>query len=218
MMNVSARLIRRPRRGQPSTARTAASIVTTAGLALLVCGCGSGGHSSTTAAAAAHENGVLAFSQCMRSHGVPSFPDPDTSGELPKTKVVSLAGSPQFRVAQSACQHLLPNASAPTATHAGVQAALSGMVRFAACMRSHGVQNWPDPTVDRSHPGDPRPVFDLHSIVDPTAPRISTDIHECQSVMPGSTSPYMCSRVLAERIPGSPPGAEACGGGSATVP
>jgi hypothetical protein len=30
-------------------------------------------------------------------------------------------------------------------THAEVQLALSGMVRFGACMRSHVVRNWPDP-------------------------------------------------------------------------
>jgi len=150
----------------------------------------------------------------MRSHGVSSFPDPNSSGEIPKNQVIPLASSPQFPAAERACQHLLPNTNAPTDTHAE----LSGMVRFAACMRSQGVQDWPDPTVDRSHPGDPRPVFDLHSIVDPTAPRISADIHACRHLMPESTSPYMCSRVLAERIPGSPPGAEACGGGSATVP
>jgi hypothetical protein len=80
------------------------------------------------------------------------------------------------------------------------------------------VQNCPDPTVDRHHPDDPRPGFDLHSIVDPTAPGINTDIHECQHLMPQSTSAYVCSGVLAERIPGNPPGAEACGGGSSEVP
>jgi hypothetical protein len=154
----------------------------------------------------------------MRSHGVSRFPDPNGSGEIPKEQVIPLAASPQFRVAQRGCQHLLPNTNPPTATHTEVQAALSGMVRFAACMRAHGVQAWPDPYIDRHHPGDPRPVFDLHSAVDPSAPRISTDIHACQYLMPDSTSPYLCSRVLAERIPGSPPGAEACGGGSATVP
>lgn len=65
---------------------------------------------------------------------------------------------------------------------------------------------------------DARPVFDLHSVVDPTAPQISTDMRECQHVMPGSTTPYLCSRILAQRIAGSPPGAEACDGGSARVP
>lgn len=210
--------IRRHRQAWSPTARPAAAIIAVSGLVLLVCGCGGGGSSSTTSAASAEANGAVAFSRCMRSHGVSSFPDPNSSGQIPKDKVIPLASSPQFRVAQRACQHLLPNASAPTDTHAEVQAALSGMVRFAACMRSHGVQNWPDPTVDRHHPDDPRPVFDLHSLVDPTAPQISTDIHQCQHLMPQATSPYMCSRAAAERIPGSPAGAEACGGGSATVP
>jgi hypothetical protein len=216
-MNDPTRVTRRPRRASPPTARTVAAIIATAGLALLVGGCG-GGPSSTTSAGSAHENGTLAFSGCMRSHGVSRFPDPNSRGTIPKDKVFPLASSPQFRMAQRACQHLLPNANPPRTTHAEVQAALSGMVRFAACMRSHGVQNWPDPTVDRHHPDDPRPVFDLHSTVDPTAPGISTDIRECQHLMPQSTSPYMCSRVLAERIPGSPPGVEACGGGSSEVP
>jgi hypothetical protein len=216
-MDDSTHSIRQPGRAWPPP-RAAAALIATAGLAFVVCGCGGGGTSSTTSAASAQAGGALAFSNCMRSHGLSTFPDPDSSGQIPKTKVVALASSPQFRVAQSACQHLLPNTNPPTATHAQVQAALSGMVRFAACIRSHGVRNWPDPTVDRSHPGDPRPVFDLQSIVDPTAPRISTDIHQCQHLMPQSTSPYLCSRVLAERIPGSPPGAEACGGGSAEVP
>jgi hypothetical protein len=215
-------VIRRHRQPPSLAARAASAIIAAGGLALLVCGCGGGGSSSssssTTSAASAQASGALAFSRCMRSHGVSSFPDPNSSGEIPKDKVIPLASSPQFRVAQGACQHLLPNTSAPTDTHAEVQAALSGMVRFAACMRSQGVQNWPDPTVDRHHPDDPRPVFDLHSLVDPTAPRITTDMHECQHLMPQSTSPYMCSRVLAARIPGSPPGAEACSGGSATVP
>jgi hypothetical protein len=153
----------------------------------------------------------------MRSHGVSSFPDPNSSGTIDKTKVIPLVNSPAFKPAQTSCQHLLPNTNVPRPTHAEVQQALSGMVRFAACMRSRGVQSWPDPYIDHSHPGDPRPVFDIHSL-DPNSPRISADIHNCQHVMPQATSPYLCSRALAEQIPGSPPGAEACGGGSPRVP
>lgn len=219
MMSERTIVTRRPRRKSESRASTAAAIIASGGLALLVCGCAGGGSSSaTTSTASAQASGALAFSRCMRSHGVSAFPDPTSSGEVPKTQVVPLASSPRFKPAQAACRHLLPNTAQPTSTQAEVQAALSGMVRFAACMRSRGVQEWPDPTVDRSHPNDPRPVFDLHSSVDPTAPRISADIHACQHVMPESTSPYLCSRLLAERIPGSPPDAEACGGGSPEVP
>jgi hypothetical protein len=208
----------------PRGARIAAGIIAVAGLALLAGGCGGGSSSSSSAASArstrasTNSQSQLAFASCMRAHGLSSFPDPNSSGEIPKTQVVPLASSPQFPVAQRACQHLLPNVSGPTDTHAEVQAALSGMLQFAACMHSHGVQNWPDPIVDRDHPDDPRPVFDLHSSVDPDAPQIAADMHACQHVMPESTSPYLCSRVLAERIPGSPPGAEACTGGSPEVP
>jgi hypothetical protein len=219
-MNDSTRVINWP---WPPATRTAAARVAIAGLALFAGGCGGSSSStssgrSTVAAVSARPPSLLAFASCMRSHGVSSFPDPNSSGVIPKSQVIPLASSPQFPVAQRACQHLLPNTSGPTDTHAEVEAALSGMVRFAACMHSYGVQNWPDPTVDQDHPDDPRPVFDLHSSVDPGAPQIMADMHACQHLMPGSTSPYLCSRLMAERIPGSPPGAEACSGGSPGVP
>jgi hypothetical protein len=155
----------------------------------------------------------------MRSHGVQHWPDPSSSGAFDKTQLTpqrlgvstSLIGS-----ATQACQHLLPNTGQPRTTHAEVEAALSGMVRVAACMRSRGVQGWPDPTVDREHPNDPRPVFVLASL-DPNSPQISADIRACQHFMPQSTSPYICSRVLAQQI-GGPSGAYACVGGSPEVP
>jgi hypothetical protein len=148
---------------------------------------------------------------------VSSFPDPNSSGQIDKSKLLPLAHSPEFRAAERACRHLLPNDTNQSGTtHSQVQAALNGMVAFAGCMRSHGVRNWPDPYVDRSRPGDPRPVFDLHSSINPNAPAISADTHACQHLMPDSTSPYMCSTAAAP--PGSRPGDEGCGGGSATVP
>ncbi|HUA43943.1 MAG TPA: hypothetical protein VMA77_01870 [Solirubrobacteraceae bacterium] len=211
-MTIGIRVTLNPRRSPPATA----VVIATAGLALLASACGGAAASSTTAAASGQANGVLAFSDCMRSHGLSSFPDPNSSGVIPKTEVIPLASSPRFQPAQRACQHLLPNTGSGGSTQIEVRQALSGMVRFAACMRTDGVQNWPDPTVDRDHPDDPRPVFDLLSI-NPSAPQISADIRNCQHVMPQSTSPYMCSRALAEQI-GGPPGALACTGGSPAVP
>lgn len=50
---------------------------------------------------------LLQFSQCMRSHGLPSFPDPKSNGSL------NLGGSnpnsPQFQTAFQACRSLLPS-------------------------------------------------------------------------------------------------------------
>jgi hypothetical protein len=45
----------------------------------------------------------------MRSHGVPSYPDPDSSGQLAKTNAQLLGVSAtQYQAAQQACRHLLP--------------------------------------------------------------------------------------------------------------
>jgi hypothetical protein len=64
-----------------------------------------------------------------------------------------------------------------------VQLAMSGMRRFARCMRSHLVPNWPDPTID----SEGRPGFNLLHVsgFDPNSPQIDNKMQECQHVMPG---------------------------------
>ena len=186
--------------------------------ALAVAACGSSGppsHSSSATASLANQD--VAYSQCMRSHQVPTFPDPERGGGFPKNQLTHLAANnPQFQVAQGACQQLMPNHVEAGPSPAEVQQALNGMVRFAACMRSDRVRNWPDPQVDRSDPSDPRPVFELANRIDPNASGIRADIHGCQHLMPQPVTPYMCSRALAPS--GSQPGDEGCTGGSPSVP
>jgi hypothetical protein len=50
---------------------------------------------------------LLRFSRCMRSHGVPDFPDPTTSGLDLKHAGLDPA-SAQFQTAVLACQRVLP--------------------------------------------------------------------------------------------------------------
>ena len=48
---------------------------------------------------------VLTFSKCMRSHGVPNFPDPDSIGlQVPP----GMTQSHQFQMAYGSCESLLP--------------------------------------------------------------------------------------------------------------
>jgi len=192
-MNDRARVMGRLRRAWPPIVRTAAVITATSALALLAAACGGapGSHvaqlgstttkSSTSSwAAAAQQNGMLAFSRCMRSHGVPNFPDPNSSGALPKRQVDQLAASsPQFPPAHRACEHLLPNGGQPT--QAQVQQAWNDMRNFAHCMRSHGVPNWPDPAATSQQ--DQRPFFHVPDSIDPNAPQITTKIRVCQHVL-----------------------------------
>ena len=93
----------------------------------------------------------------MRSHGVPNYPDP-SNGQLPKGGAQAFGvSSSVFSAAQSACHSLLPDAGsfeeqASQCTLAGdcppalVQQMMATDRKFAQCMRSHGVPNWPDPT------------------------------------------------------------------------
>jgi hypothetical protein len=51
----------------------------------------------------------LAFSRCVRRHGVPSFPDPDSTGRIPDPASVGIdQGSPKFEAANRACGRYRP--------------------------------------------------------------------------------------------------------------
>jgi hypothetical protein len=80
----------------------------------------------------------------MRLHGVPAYPDPGSGGLLPKKTPQQLGVSlAAFQAAQRACIHLVPNGGRPTS--AQVEEQRSVMLRYARCMRTHGVPNMPDP-------------------------------------------------------------------------
>lgn len=51
---------------------------------------------------------ALKYSQCMRSHGEPTFPEPDAQGliRIVNPTGVMSPGSPQFQAAEKACQRL----------------------------------------------------------------------------------------------------------------
>ncbi|HEY0871254.1 MAG TPA: hypothetical protein VGD55_12710 [Acidothermaceae bacterium] len=52
---------------------------------------------------------ALQFAQCMRSHGVPNFPDPDGTGRIPDPATGGIdQGSPQFQAANDACVQYRP--------------------------------------------------------------------------------------------------------------
>jgi hypothetical protein len=168
MMNHSADVMRRPWRTGPPIAGIVAAVVAAAALALLLAAC-SGSPSSTGgsphAGGPANSPSALAYSACMRSHRVPNYPDPDSSGQLPKTGAQLLGVSTsQYQAAQQACRHLLPTSGSPQdcmlssdCPPALVQQMLAADRKLARCMRSHGVPNFPDPT----NGGASGPVFNI---------------------------------------------------------
>ena len=98
---------------------------------------------------------ALAFSECMRSNGVPNFPDPKPGGGLEFPVGGGNVGSPAFRSAQAKCRKLLPDGGPPgpgSTTHPSAQT-MTKLVKIAACMRAHGISQFPDPRT--SVPPDP---------------------------------------------------------------
>jgi hypothetical protein len=131
--------------------------VVAAALSLLAAGCGGGGSpgvasvaSSTTVATTTTQAGLIGFSNCMRSNGMPSFPDPQhfVGGNVKLTLHQFGTGSAQFQAAMNACNHLLPTngGSGSQETAQQQRTRLADELSFARCMRSHGVAHFPDPT------------------------------------------------------------------------
>lgn len=108
----------------------------------------SAGSSSSSGDGGTQGSGLLAYSSCMRSHGVPNFPDPTSSGGIPKETPQQLGvGQSQLNTAQNACQHLIPageslggkqQQSIPTRDQ-------QDYLNAATCMRSHGITDFPEP-------------------------------------------------------------------------
>ena len=123
--------------------RRPAFVIAAIACALAVCACGSSTPSHSASKGATQNR--IAFSDCMRSHGVPGFPDPSAGGGI---QIPSGSGinpfSPSFKAAQASCAKLMPGGG-PGAHHASAQERAQ-LVATAECMRRHGVSGFPDPT------------------------------------------------------------------------
>jgi hypothetical protein len=137
------------RRG--ATVRGAIAAIAATALALLAAACGGSQASRVAQAgstASSPQTGAVAFSRCMRTHGISSFPDPDSSGAIPKVALERLGvSSARFRAAQQACDQLLPNGGG-TPSQAQMQRVKALGLAFARCVRAHGVPSFPDPGSD----------------------------------------------------------------------
>jgi hypothetical protein len=171
--------------------RTAASLpvaatIVTVVLAVLAAGCGGGlpgaasGASSTTTA----QNGALAFARCMRSHGVPGWPDPTSTGVFDKAKVRAL-GVSQSRLTSSSlrCNRLHPIDGRPEGQTITL-ADQADYLRAAACMRSHGFPGFPDPTFQ-----DQSVTANVPASVEQDTPKFKRAAATCTKLIPAGL-PY----------------------------
>jgi hypothetical protein len=149
-----------------------------AALAALAAGCGGSPPRDAAAQAA-----PVRFSACMRSQGIARFPDPGGSGAVPKVALDRLGVSDsRFQAATRACRDLLPNGGRPANQTERRRIAALGL-RFARCVRAHGVENFPDPGSDGRIP-DPATAG-----IDQSSPKFQSANQACGASRP----PYMPS-------------------------
>jgi hypothetical protein len=157
-------------------ARKTASVAlsaTVTGLALLASGCGASNNPGVASISSGSSTGgsrsakasvptvadAYAASRCMRSHGVPNFPDPITingkqyfgfyvhNGYAQGQNGTTMdANSPQYKAADRYCTnhyHLFGNT--PGLEPAAEARAKAAALKFSECMRAHGASDFPDP-------------------------------------------------------------------------
>lgn len=143
------------------------------------------GHSGVSAAPSGSDSSdqqLLAYSNCMRDHGVANFPDPRSGGSF--GSLLRQAGidkdSPTFQAADQACQSLMPTAP-PEARQPMSPQDQAKWLQFSACVRAHGVPNWPDPDFTN---GGPKPLFDLGDAGATQSATVDAAMEACRPVLP----------------------------------
>jgi hypothetical protein len=115
-----------------------------AGVCVLVAGCGGG---SAPVTAQQKVSSFVTYVACLNKHGVQV--QAARTGGLVWVAGPDIPGprSPQAKLAERDCRSLVPKGALhqrPTAAQTAQDMAL--MLRYARCMRAHGVPRFPDPT------------------------------------------------------------------------
>jgi hypothetical protein len=101
------------------------------------------------------------------------LPDPNSNGGFQGLP----AASSQVTAADHGCHHLL-NAD-PQMSQAQQQHALGQLVKYARCMRAHGVPNFPDPQTTNGGIGEPSGIG-FGGDIARNAPQFQSADHACQ--------------------------------------
>jgi len=183
----------RRRRARLLKAVSVSAVVAAGVLGLAACGSNpsipgvaSASSTTTTAASTAHNGSgsgsqarLLKYSQCMRAHGIPDFPDPSSSGGL---SISIHPGSdlnphdPQNVAAQNACKAYRPGGNPTSAQDATANA---NALKYSKCMQSHGITDFPDPN------GQGTLTVNVGGDIDPDAAKFKSAEKACASLDTG---------------------------------
>ena len=182
------------RRWRQEWPQRAGSLAVMAGVALLTVACGgnsaSTGSSGSSRAAGATSSATnqVAFAQCMRAHGIPNYPDPSSvSGPIDENQLG--VSDTVYETAKTTCDRLYPQPQSAGITTAQQQQVEAQLLKFAECMRSHGLPSFPDPNPASTiwGPGG-GPIFSHPSSINPNSPQFTSAENACKSLQPGNVA------------------------------
>jgi len=153
--------------GGPTVPNVASQPTTTVGSA--------GGSASAGASSLAD---AVAYSQCIRSHGVSNFPDPvktPDGGYGYRTKGVD-PNSAAFQAALQACKALPSPWNSIGQQLSPIQQ--RAWLNWAKCIRTHGQPTFPDPTFSGSEVRDSGLALN--------SPQLQSSVNACKSQRPSS--------------------------------
>lgn len=141
-------------------------------------------------------------SACMRSHGVPNFPDPHVVNK-PGQQIIGISAqgldtnSPAFKAAQQACAHLMPGSSGPNhqvgPSPAEQQRHKQALIALARCIRGKGFPHFPDPNSQGNLP----PQMLTQAGINIHQPAFAAAAESCASVTNGVITVADIKRALA---------------------
>ncbi len=149
---------------------------------------GGGSSSPESESSASAQQKMIAFSHCMRTHGVPEFPEPseghvlihssDHNGHVTGVNPQSA----QFQAASKACAKLSPKGGKPPSPAEQAKSQEKAL-QFSQCMRTHGVPSFPDPEfsarrrrhTNRGREGRPEPDRSLLTQIPSRAESVPVD-------------------------------------------
>jgi hypothetical protein len=166
---------------RPSLAQLAA--LATAGASLALVACGGSASGSAASREKDREQALVKFAQCMREHGVNVSTPTGAAGAIKITGTAGAANPHSLEAAQDACKRYQPSGGKQSISPAERAALEDASLKFAQCMRSHGV-NVPNPTTSAGGAGFSIRIQGGPGSVNPSSPNFQAAQKACQGLLP----------------------------------
>lgn len=168
---------------RPAGLRSMGILLPILGIVLLAaCSSNNASASGSSSTSSAYQK-ALKYAQCIRVHGIPNFPDPNSKGQFivqnGSSDPTSNVSTAVANAALKECRSLAPPsiAQGPSGSQGG-GSVTPNQLKFAQCMRSHGEPNFPDPASNGS--------ITLPKGMDPKSSQFQAAEKACQSLMPSN--------------------------------